>query len=379
MQSVLQLIINLTAAFNSLQLYAKEHPQTKNYIQKAFIELEKILSERYEVTIILVGNDVVVSNRRLVSQKGHLTKFVSVLRHKNVERITFTTGIDIPDFTRFTMDLASKENQMVESSPNIKVGKVELRVKAKSTDKPKELDDQTQERLHDIGKLRDQSEDEIRSLYEIAKTSKPIHFQNVEKIITAFINGMMQGLNPLGLLSSLKSNDEYTFTHVINVCILTMSQAKALGFKGSELHKIGIASVLHDSGKLFIPEEILNKPEGLTSEERHIIETHTVRGAEYIMGLDGIPKLAVIGALEHHIHFDGTGYPNLGRTWKPNIVSQMITIADMFDAMRSRRVYMEPKPHDLIIKILKEDTGTKLNPLLVKNFLRLIESNPSGE
>ncbi|RZB32564.1 MAG: hypothetical protein SRB2_04256 [Desulfobacteraceae bacterium Eth-SRB2] len=154
--------------------------------------------------------------------------------------------------------------------------------------------------------------------------------------------------------------------------MLTMSQAESLGFKGEQLYEIGIAAVLHDSGKLFIPDEILNKPGRLTDNERSIIETHTVKGAQYILGLKNISKLAVLGALEHHIKYDGTGYPNISKKWKPNIVSQMIAIADVFDAMRSRRVYKDAKPVSLIVKILTQEKGTSFNPLLVDNFLKLL-------
>jgi response regulator RpfG family c-di-GMP phosphodiesterase len=93
----------------------------------------------------------------------------------------------------------------------------------------------------------------------------------------------------------------------------------------------------------------------------------------YILKLDGIPKLAFLAALEHHIRYDGTGYPNLGKNWRPNIVSQMIAIADMFDAMRSRRSYKEPKPDELIIKILQQESGTAFNPQLTRNFVRLLK------
>ena len=172
---------------------------------------------------------------------------------------------------------------------------------------------------------------------------------------------------------TLKSADEYTFTHVVNVCILTMSQAEALGFRGKKLYEIGMASALHDAGKLLVPEEILTKPGALTPEERSIMESHTVRGARYILGLEGVPKLSVLAALEHHLRFDGSGYPNISDNWRPNLVSQMLIISDVFDAMRSRRCYKEPAPLEKIIEILESEQGTTFNPFLVKNFLKLID------
>ena len=134
-----------------------------------------------------------------------------------------------------------------------------------------------------------------------------------------------------------------------------------------------MASALHDAGKLLVPEEILTKPGALTPEERSIMESHTVRGARYILGLEGVPKLSVLAALEHHLRFDGSGYPQIAKDWKPNIVSQMLAISDVFDAMRSRRCYKEPKPLEQIIDILEKEKGTTFNPFLIDNFLKLIK------
>ena len=129
---------------------------------------------------------------------------------------------------------------------------------------------------------------------------------------------------------------------------------------------------MHDAGKMFVPDEILNKARKLSEEEWRQIRIHTIRGGMQVLRMEGIPKLAFIGALEHHIRYDRSGYPALGH-YRPTLVSQMIAIADMFDAMRSRRPYLEPKPVSLIISILKKDSGTAFHPLLVENFLKIIE------
>jgi HD-GYP domain-containing protein (c-di-GMP phosphodiesterase class II) len=151
-----------------------------------------------------------------------------------------------------------------------------------------------------------------------------------------------------------------------------MGIAENLGFTGEHLHQIGVASLLHDIGKIFIPDEILSKPGMLTPEERRTIETHTVKGARYLMGIEGIPKLAVLAALEHHQKFDGNGYPSIKGGWTPNIASQLICVADVFDAMRSRRSYQEPKPLEMIIGVLSKGKGASFNPMVVDRFLKMI-------
>jgi HD-GYP domain-containing protein (c-di-GMP phosphodiesterase class II) len=201
---------------------------------------------------------------------------------------------------------------------------------------------------------------------------KRIDVRGVDDMVRRFITGFLSHISPISLLASVKLAHEYTFTHAVNVGILTIIQARSLGFFGRALHEIGVASMLHDVGKIFVPDEILSKPGRLTAEERAVVETHPVKGARYLMTLDGIPKLAVLAAIEHHRRFDGSGYPAINPQWKPNIVGQMIAIADVFDALRSRRAYSEPKPMEVILDILKKDSGVAFNPHLVNSFLQLI-------
>jgi response regulator RpfG family c-di-GMP phosphodiesterase len=151
-----------------------------------------------------------------------------------------------------------------------------------------------------------------------------------------------------------------------------MLLAEYLGFAGSHLNKIGVAAILHDVGKITTPDAILLKAGTLSSDERTVIETHPVLGAMRLMEMKGITNLAVIVAMEHHIKFDGSGYPRIKRGWKTNIVSQMITVADVFDALRTKRPYREPMTQDEITQILTKESGTSFNPYIVKCFLQLI-------
>ena len=114
----------------------------------------------------------------------------------------------------------------------------------------------------------------------------------------------------------------------------------------------------------------------MTDDERSVIETHSAKGANFILTQKSIPRLAVLSALEHHIRYDGSGYPNVSRDYRPNIVSQMITISDVFDAMRSRRPYKEPASMETIVRILNAEKGVTFNPMLVENFLRLLGKIP---
>ena len=386
-EGISRVIAQLTAAVTNTCLYSPTHPQVARYVEKAHDVLAEILQYKPEITLLLVGNDLIVENRQLraTGSESYVTNFIRILKKQAIERMTFVAGLPKEELQGLIQELASSNTLSIRSTSFIKLGKVELRVRT--------LDEQrsptgaevssntvavaapnvTQELPQELLALTAEEIDHLKDLYLGAKHHKKIDVRSVDDMVKGFIQSFRQEMNPLSILASLKSVNEYTFTHVTNVCILTMSLAENLGFKGEHLHKIGVASLLHDVGKIFIPDEILSKPLMLTPEERKSIEAHTVRGARYLMGLQGIPKLAVLVALEHHQKFNGKGYPSIKGGWTPNIVSQLISVADVFDAMRSRRAYQEPSSLEKIEAVLIKEKGTSFNPMVVDLFLKMIK------
>ena len=388
-------LAQLNAAVTNTSLYSPAHPQVAQYIEKAHALLVDLLRTTPEITVLLIGDDLVADNRPLPAGSAYVSQFVRIMRKKSIERLSFVEGVPKSELQELIRDLASPEAVSVRSSPGIKLGKVELRIKTAGERQGVRSDGGTggegagegdgpvdaaaaihgvaQEVYQELLALTATELDELKELYLSAKKHRKIDVRGVDEMVKGFVRGFRREINPLKLLASLKSVNEYTFTHVTNVCILTMSQAESVGLRGDHLHQVGVASLLHDIGKIFIPDEILSKPGALTPEERKTIETHTVKGARYLMGIEGIPKLAVLAALEHHQKYDGTGYPSIKGGWTPNITSQMISVADVFDAMRSRRSYQEPKPMEMIEGVLRKGSGTSFNPALVDRFLNMIK------
>ncbi len=378
-----RVISQLTAAITNTSLYSPTHPQMAQYVEKAHAVLVDMLQSKPELTIFLIGNDLVADNKQFAEtgSETYIDNFTRILRKKAIERLTFVAGLPRAELQSLIQELASPESASVRSTSFIKLGKVELRGKKVDDQGGGDggggsLDGVSPEVLQELLSLTTAELDELKDLYLRIKKHRRIDVRGVDEIIKAFIQAFRQEINPLSLLASLKSVHEYTFTHVTNVCILTMSQAETLGFTGDNLHQIGVAALLHDVGKIFIPEEILTKSSKLSQDERKIIETHTVKGARYLMGIEGIPKLAVLSALEHHLKYDGTGYPSIKGGWRPNIASQLISIADVFDAMRSKRSYQGEIAIDKVVEVLNNGKGNSFNPELVEHFLRLIRYQP---
>lgn len=380
------LLYLLRIIITNTRLYSIRHEKVREMVSKAFSHLSEILRITNTLTLLIIDNDLVINNRAIRPEEAeHFALFLTILKQKEIGHITFKRGITPKELVQFLSDLSSPLKKTVYNGPGISCGKLGLKEDPRDNGflsvPPSAMAnrDGTKERDQElIAKLQSLSREQMtlaKELYFSIKQKKEYNMHGVQDAMSSFVTLFSQNLNPLSMLTTLKSGDEYTFTHVINVCILTLAQAESLGFKGQHLYDIGITAALHDIGKVFIPDEILNKPAKLDQEEREIIETHSMKGAGYILNLYNVPKLAVLAALEHHIRFDGSGYPNIGRNWKTHIISQMISIADTFDAMRSCRPYHAPAPEKKIIEVLIKEKGSSFNPLLVDNFLTILARN----
>lgn len=370
---MLQVITGFNAAVSNIRMYTPNHPQVGRHLKRTYGQLQQIMKQRPEITLLIIDDDVVVDNHVLKSSTPHLSNFAAVMKQSSIERITINTEVTLEALRQIVSDLASTDQEIVHSAQGITIGKVKLISEEELKAQRDLLSPELKEKLSELERFRDISLDEIKDIYHQISTTKEISMGGVEQIVQGFLTGMLHNINPLQMLSSLKASDEYTFTHAVNVCILTLAQAESLGVEGEMLYDIGIAASMHDAGKMFVSNDVLNKPSKLDDKEWQHMQQHSENGAKYILKLEGIPKLAFLAALEHHIGYDGSGYPNMGAGWSPNIVSQMITIADIFDAMRSKRVYKDPLPDEEIIRILRQKSGTTVNPKLLENFLRLIK------
>jgi putative nucleotidyltransferase with HDIG domain len=197
-------------------------------------------------------------------------------------------------------------------------------------------------------------------------------------MIDSLAQAVAQNRTALLALTALKNYDNYTFTHMVNVSILTMGQARGLGVDGPLLREFGLSALMHDIGKVRTPADILNKPEKLTDREFEILKRHTVEGAEILRNTPEIPALAPIVAFEHHLRADGTGYPTGVARTSLNLGTTLCGISDVYDAMRSQRVYQEAFATDRILAVLQRNDGQQFDQHLVRRFAQLVGIYPAG-
>jgi putative nucleotidyltransferase with HDIG domain len=197
-------------------------------------------------------------------------------------------------------------------------------------------------------------------------------------MIDGLAQAVAQNRTALLALTTLKNYDNYTFTHMVNVSILTMGQARGLGIDGPLLREFGLAALMHDIGKVRTPLEILNKPDKLTDDEFTIIKRHPFDGAQILRKTPDIPTLVPVVAFEHHLRLDGSGYPHGVSRPSLNVGTMLCSIADVYDAMRSQRRYQQAFPTDRILEVLKRSDGKQFDQNLVRRFVQLIGIYPAG-
>ena len=170
----------------------------------------------------------------------------------------------------------------------------------------------------------------------------------------------------------IDAKDSYTKGHSRRVAKYTKMLAKEMGYTGEELDKIYYIALLHDCGKIGIPDNILGKPGKLTTEEFEIIKSHTTRGGEILSNFKSLEN-AGQGALYHHERYDGKGYPQGLKGEEIPLIARIICVADSFDAMNSSRVYRERLSKDYIISEFESHKGAQFDPKIADIMLGLIK------
>jgi putative nucleotidyltransferase with HDIG domain len=173
-----------------------------------------------------------------------------------------------------------------------------------------------------------------------------------------------------------KNYDTYTFQHCLNVAILSISTGIALGMKEYDLHKLGMAGLLHDIGKMLTPVEILNKPGKLTNEEFNIIKLHPINAHKQ---LNNQVSFEILRAIEsHHEKLDGTGYPYGRKDDNISYFAKILAVCDVYDALTSDRPYRKAAFPNEVVEYIMGCTDTHFEYEIVKHFIKVIVAYPIG-
>lgn len=226
--------------------------------------------------------------------------------------------------------------------------------------------------------VRNQTKKVITTVLEDIRLGQSIKTDEAQKAVNSIIDSLMEDKEALLCLSQLKSRDEYTVFHSLNVLILSVAFAKQLGLGVDDLQLIGLGGLLHDIGKMKIPLEILNKPGKLTDSEFVIMKNHVLLSKEIIEKSGDFPQKTMDFVLHHHERYNGKGYP-FGLTGEAiSLFGRIAAIVDVYDAITSDRVYHSALATTEAIKKIFEWSKTDFDQSLVEHFIKTIGIYPTG-
>lgn len=222
----------------------------------------------------------------------------------------------------------------------------------------------------------------MRGVINKTKSGEKVNIKKAKRVVESMVDLILKEEQILLGMTTIKDYDEYTYHHSVNVSILAIALAQRLGLSKRALTELGLVALLHDIGKVEIPNEVLNKPASFTDNEWHIMQKHPfwgVRAILKIMSIDATAARAAIVAFEHHMYHDLSGYPKTNEPMDLDFYSKIISLADQYDAMTSARIYRRiPMPPDKALSIMMERAGTQLDPILFKFFINMIGVFPVG-
>ena len=214
--------------------------------------------------------------------------------------------------------------------------------------------------------------------FDDVASGKGVNLLTVREIVELLIRKVAGSSAALGQILAVKLYENLTYCHSVNVAALSLLIGRQLGFDAAATSALGEAALLHDIGKTRIPLDVLKKPGALDQRERRLMEAHTIYGAEILVDVDGLRPLTPTVALEHHRSIGGSGYPDFGEAAVPHLMSQIVSVADIYEAITGARSYQEPASPEQACLVLARLAGTKLNTALVKAFVNTIGFFPLG-
>jgi putative nucleotidyltransferase with HDIG domain len=352
----------LQHAVASQLLYPPEHPRLQEAADRVMALLHESTARSSAVSVFAIEDKVVYDGEPLQGVEALHRGFFQTLRAAGYDRLTIRRGATRAELSAFIAALAETGRRGGEGAKD--------RVRPSRNIRLSALQGEGEAGL-DRGFLAEEV-DTLQDVWADVVEHGDLNLDAVEGIVMALAKTVEENLGAMIPMAALKSHDRYTATHITNVALLAMALAEAIELPPEQVHDVGIAALLHDVGKLKVPSEILNKPDRLSPDQLVQMKRHPEEGARILLATPGVPELAVIVAYEHHVRFDGGGYPAVPPGWKASLASAVTQVADIYDALRTDRPYRTGLDRDTIMAMMTADSGTTFEPALLAAFFELV-------
>lgn len=227
-------------------------------------------------------------------------------------------------------------------------------------------------------KVHEQAHKVVRSMMSDVRLGKAVSLEDAEPVVEAITGSVLRNSGALMGLIGIKNKDDYTFLHSVSVCTLMIAFGRSLGLAGDDLRQGGIGGLLHDIGKMKVPDEVLNKPGRLTDAEFDLIKQHPGDGHAVLLATEGIGPVPLDITRHHHERLDGSGYPDKLAGDAISTMARMAAIVDVYDAITADRCYHKGLPAAEALRKMWEWSTNHFDQKLLQAFMRCVGIYPVG-
>ncbi len=381
-----RILSGLYSALRALRFY----PMDNEVVQRALGEfqeaMEGFLEEEGVLELQLVGDFFFVNEERLRLDLRNYSTFGSVagtLREHGVGEVTVQQGVTIEEWVPFLNLLlrSPEEEDPFASFRDALAGTPVRHIQAREVRDDVEVEEED-EAVEGARQTYTKGVQTARDILTDVRLGRAVNVRRVKRAVQGIVDQVLSNESSILAMTHLREFDDYTFTHSVNVCILSVVIGQRLGLGRTELYELGLGALFHDVGKMRIPSETLNKPGKLNEKDWQLMKEHPADGLLLLFDLHGfmdIPYRQMLMAYEHHMKLDLTGYPPSKRPREMGLYSRIVGVADAFDAGTSVRSYQyRPAAPDEVLKEMLNNPVRGFDPVLVKALITATGVYPVG-
>jgi HD-GYP domain-containing protein (c-di-GMP phosphodiesterase class II) len=368
-----------SSAKKASSIYPYNHEICIKSVADFMAAFNDYLAWKNDFSLRIIGDEFFFEEKLLPRESILYYPLIKELQSKQIGGICMEDGLNAGEFSYF-LSLLNMSSEEIDSKGGLARLLLEKGISHVSLDEPGTWEEKSREEALRPSGREDylNAVDVIRELADQVMSDRRLTMSKANKVVGIMLNRVGENRAAVLGLASIKSYDEYTSFHSVNVLILSLALGSMLPLDRNALVILGTGALLHDLGKVTIPQNILNKTGPLTSPQWRMMKDHPVKGADILLAQPGVHPLSVTIAYEHHARYDLRGYPKINGKNSIGLFSRIVEIADVYDAMTTARPYQHARTPEQAIRVLVKDMGSVFDPLLVKVFIDMMGIFPVG-
>lgn len=353
----------INSAIKNYSFYPKGHPYVFQPIKRGFDIMTEFFKEGEEIQLGVIEEIMWVQNIP-VPQEFMWDTLMDVFKKINKDAVVIRKGVDFQEWERFVVTLAT-----FTQPEELKEDNFSAHIQFHSIEKEDK----------DIAKkIYNDAISAVKNVISEIRMGKIPKADEVKVVVGKIVDQVLKNKQTMVALTLIKSYDDYLFYHSVNVTILCLALGESLKLTPDLLKELGTAAMLHDIGKVKIDPKIVLKPDKLTEEEWEQMKQHPVTGYDTLKHMEGLSEVVYKVALEHHMKYNLTGYPEVGKEYKLHPASLILSICDCYDAMTTHRIYQRCHEPREALEFMTKMAGVNFEPSYLKAFIKMLGIYPQG-